>query len=178
MIIEAHFVFIVISDLSCVCVQMLFSDCEPPDGSIEEVVLPLLRSSSSSSHIIPDTCLSALRSALTNRQLQLQVQTDTSVDPHDYSHRLTRVCMQELRERLQSAQSSVQQLRRQLGEAESGQQHAELRLQALQAERDEAHRERETAVRERDRLRKERDMLSRLVSRTPQTRHYCTCTQN
>lgn len=79
---------------------------------------------------------------------------------------ISHVCVQELREHLQSAQASVQQLRRQLGEAESGRQDAELRLQTLQVENDDAHRERETAVRERDRLRKEKDTLSRSVSHT------------
>ncbi|XP_016381838.1 rootletin-like [Sinocyclocheilus rhinocerous] len=116
---------------------LVFSDSGGVDGNTEESLLPLLRSSSSSA-IIPDSCLSALRSALTSRQIQLQ----------------------ELRERLQSAQSSVQQLRRQQGEAESGRREAELRAQTLQGERDEAQRERETAVRERDRLRQERDTLS------------------
>ncbi|TTV75068.1 Rootletin [Bagarius yarrelli] len=65
----------------------------------------------------------------------------------------------EVKGRLQTAQSSIQQLRKQQGEAESGRREAELHLQAMQGERDDAQRERETAVRERDRLRQERDKL-------------------
>lgn len=69
--------------------------------------------------------------------------------------------VQEIRGRLLSAQSSVQQLRRQQGEAESGKRDAELRVQALQGERDDAHREREVAQRERERIRQERATLIR-----------------
>lgn len=70
-------------------------------------------------------------------------------------------CLQDIKGRLQSAQSSVQQLRKQQGEVESGRREADLRLQAVQSERDDTQRDRETAVRERDRLRQERDKLCR-----------------
>ncbi|KAG7251528.1 hypothetical protein CRUP_014964, partial [Coryphaenoides rupestris] len=88
--------------------------------------------------ILPEAGLSALRSAVAHRQLQLQ----------------------EARGRLSSAQASVQQLRRQLADGESCRKDLELRNQALLGERDAAQRERETMQRERDRLRLERDTLA------------------
>lgn len=78
-----------------------------------------------------------------------------------FRHHFVTFCLQELKGRLLSAQSSVQQLRKQQGEVESCRREAELRLQTVQGERDDAQRERETAARERDRLRQERDKLCR-----------------
>lgn len=62
---------------------------------------------------------------------------------------------------MQSTQTSLQQLRRQQTQADSARKEAELRLQAMQVERDNSQRERDTALRERDRLRQDRDQLSR-----------------
>uniref|UniRef100_A0A3P9BZZ5 Ciliary rootlet coiled-coil, rootletin n=1 Tax=Maylandia zebra TaxID=106582 RepID=A0A3P9BZZ5_9CICH len=87
---------------------------------------------------LPEAALSALRSAVTNKTLQLQ----------------------DVRSRLLSAQSSVQQLRKQLSESESAKRDAEQRSQTLQRERDAAQREREAALRERDRVKQERDTLA------------------
>lgn len=74
-----------------------------------------------------------------------------------------RLCLQDVRGRLLSAQSSVQQLRKQLSETDLAKRDAEQRNQALQRERDAALRERETSQREKDRVKQERDTLARFA---------------
>ena len=71
------------------------------------------------------------------------------------------LCLQDVRGRLLSAQSSLQQLRKQLSETDLAKKDAEQRNQSLQRERDAAQRERETTQREKDRLKQERDTLAR-----------------
>lgn len=73
------------------------------------------------------------------------------------------LCLQDVRGRLLSAQSSLQQLRKQLSETDLAKRDADQRNQALQRERDAAQRERETAQREKDRLKQERDTLARFT---------------
>ncbi len=73
------------------------------------------------------------------------------------------MCLQDVRGRLLSAQSSVQQLRKQLSETDLAKRDAEQRNQALQRERDAALRERETSQREKDRVKQERDTLARFA---------------
>ncbi|MED6270511.1 hypothetical protein CHARACLAT_011138, partial [Characodon lateralis] len=87
---------------------------------------------------LPDAALSALRSAVTNKTLQLQ----------------------DVRGRLLSAQSSVQQLRKQLSECDLARRDSEQRNQVLQRERDAAQRERETTQKEKDHLKQDRDLLA------------------
>lgn len=73
------------------------------------------------------------------------------------------MCLQDVRGRLLSAQSSVQQLRKQLSETDLAKRDSEQRNQALQRERDAAQREKETTQREKDRLKQERDTLARFT---------------
>lgn len=73
------------------------------------------------------------------------------------------MCLQDVRGRLLSAQSSIQQLRKQLSEADLAKRDAEQRNQALQRERDAAQREKETTQKEKDRLKQERDTLARFT---------------
>ena len=73
------------------------------------------------------------------------------------------LCLQDVRGRLLSAQSSIQQLRKQLSESDLAKKDAEQRNQALQRERDAAQREKETTQREKDRLKQERDTLARFA---------------
>lgn len=73
------------------------------------------------------------------------------------------MCLQDVRGRLISAQSSMQQLRKQLSETDLAKRDAEQRNQALQRERDAVQRERETTQRERERLKQERDTLARFT---------------
>ncbi|CAG06853.1 unnamed protein product, partial [Tetraodon nigroviridis] len=115
----------------------------------------------SSLPLLPDSALSALRSAVTNKALQLQVTCwrwacfRSQASDIDIG-----LCWQDARGRLIASQSSVQQLRKQLSEADVARRDTEQRSQSLQRERDAAQREKEAALKEKERLKQERDGLA------------------
>lgn len=77
------------------------------------------------------------------------------------------LCLQDVRGRLISSQSSIQQLRKQLSETDLAKRETEQQSQSLQRERDAAQREKEATLKERERLKQERDGLARSADATP-----------
>lgn len=146
-------------------------------------------SRSSSQALLPDSALSALRSAVTNKTLQLQVTcwhlcTQSQKSPTQKGGGTASsvgLCLQDVRGRLLSSQSSIQQLRKQLSESDLAKREAEQRIQSLQRERDAAQRDKETTLKEKERLKEDRDVLARSAdtyrcshrASTPPYKHSC-----
>lgn len=146
-------------------------------------------SRSSSQALLPDSALSALRSAVTNKTLQLQVTcwhlcTQSQKSPTQKGGGTASsvgLCLQDVRGRLLSSQSSIQQLRKQLSESDLAKREAEQRIQSLQRERDAAQRDKETTLKEKERLKEDRDVLARSADTyrcshrvsTPPYKHSC-----